>query len=382
MKKLLFGIILFLMVIKVNALETELAQNAKSAILIEASTGKIIFEKNSHEKLHPASMTKMMSMLVIVEAIENNALKWDDMVTVSENASGMGGSQILLETGEKMSVSDLFKGVAVASGNDAVVALAEKIAGSEDAFVEMMNKKAKELKLKNTNFKNPHGLDAANHYSTAFDMSLIAKELVKHKKVLEFTSIYEDYLRENTDRKIWLVNTNKLVRFYEGVDGLKTGYTKEAGYCLTATAKKDNMRLIAVAMGEPDSQTRNAEITSLLDYAFAQYEVNSLLKNNTLGEYKVDKAKKQKVKIVPLEEANILKKKTEKEIKYTYDTKINEIKAPVKKGDVIGKLVIKNKNKQIKTIKLTVDENVKKANLLELYGRYLKELITGNIVFK
>ena len=135
-------------------------------------------------------------------------------------------------------------------------------------------------------------------------------------------------------------------------------------------------------MGEPDSQTRNAEITSLLDYAFAQYEVNSLLKNNTLGEYKVDKAKKQKVKIVPLEEANILKKKTEKEIKYTYDTKINEIKAPVKKGDVIGKLVIKNKNKQIKTIKLTVDENVKKANLLELYGRYLKELITGNIVFK
>ncbi len=211
MKKLLFGIILFLMVIKVNALETELAQNAKSAILIEASTGKIIFEKNSHEKLHPASMTKMMSMLVIVEAIENNALKWDDMVTVSENASGMGGSQILLETGEKMSVSDLFKGVAVASGNDAVVALAEKIAGSEDAFVEMMNKKAKELKLKNTNFKNPHGLDAANHYSTAFDMSLIAKELVKHKKVLEFTSIYEDYLRENTDRKIWLVNTNKVV---------------------------------------------------------------------------------------------------------------------------------------------------------------------------
>ena len=142
------------------------------------------------------------------------------------------------------------------------------------------------------------------------------------------------------------------------------------------------MRLIAVAMGEPDSQTRNAEITSLLDYAFAQYEVNSLLKNNTLGEYKVDKAKKQKVKIVPLEEANILKKKTEKEIKYTYDTKLNEIKAPVKKGDVIGKLVIKNKNKQIKTIKLTVDENVKKANLLELYGRYLKELITGNIVFK
>lgn len=206
--------------------ETSLAPKAKSAIMIEATTGDIIFEKNADEKLPPASMTKIMSMLLIIESIEKGVIAWDEMVTVSENASGMGGSQILLETGEKMSVEDLFKGIAIASGNDAVVALAEKIAGTEEMFVDMMNEKAKKLGLTNTNFKNPHGLDEVNHYSTARDMSTMARELVKHKKVLEYTSIYETYLRENLDTKVWLVNTNKLVRFYDGIDGLKTGYTK------------------------------------------------------------------------------------------------------------------------------------------------------------
>ena len=213
MKKLIFGLLIFLIIINVKA-EDSLATNAKSAILIEASTGNIIYEKNSHEKLHPASMTKMMSMLLIVEAIENKAITWDEMVTVSENASSMGGSQILLETNEKMKVADLFKGIAIASGNDAVVAMAEKIAGTEEAFVNMMNSKAKELKMVDTNFKNPHGLDATNHYSSAYDMALLAKELVKHKKVLEYTSIYEDYLRKNTDKQIWLVNTNKVVYIF------------------------------------------------------------------------------------------------------------------------------------------------------------------------
>ena len=181
-----------------------------------------------------------------------------------------------------MSVRDLFKGVAIASGNDAIVALAEKIAGTEDLFVSMMNKRAKELGLKNTNFKNSHGLDEANHYSTAYDMAMMAKELVKHEKVLEFTSIYEDYLRADTDEKVWLVNTNKLVRFYDGVDGLKTGSTNNAGYCLTATAKRNNMRVIAVVMGEPDSKTRNSEVTEMLDYAFAQYEIEQLLSKNSI----------------------------------------------------------------------------------------------------
>lgn len=195
----------------VNGANSNLAESAKSVVMMEVSTGKILYERNADEKLAPASMTKMMSLLLIMEAIEQDVIHLNDMVTVSEHASGMGGSQILLETGEKMSVDDMLRGIAIASANDAVVALAEKIAGSEAEFVNKMNARAKELGLKNTNFKNPHGLDAANHYSSARDMGLIGRELVRHKKILEYSSIYEDYLREDTDRKIWLVNTNKVV---------------------------------------------------------------------------------------------------------------------------------------------------------------------------
>lgn len=195
--------------------ETALAENAKSAILIEQSTGKVIFEKNSHEKIPPASMTKMMSLLLIMESIDNGKIKLSDKVVVSKNASSMGGSQILLEEGEEMSVDDLLKGISIASGNDAVVALAEYIAGTEDNFVKLMNSKARELGLNDTKFENCHGLDSENHYSSAYDMAVIAKELLNHKKILEYTSVYETYLRENTDRKIWLVNTNKVVyKFY------------------------------------------------------------------------------------------------------------------------------------------------------------------------
>lgn len=383
MKRLLLTLIfLFLFIPSVRAEELKLAENAKSAILIEASTGKVLFEKNADEKRVPASMTKMMSMLLIIENIENGVLKWDQKVTVSENASSMGGSQILLETGEKMTVRDLFKGVAIASGNDAVVALGEAIAGSEEGFVDMMNKKSKKLGLKNTNFKTPHGLDEANHYSSARDMSIIARELVKHEKVLEFTSIYEDYLRENTDKKIWLVNTNKLVRFYDGVDGLKTGYTKEAGYCLTATAKKDGMRIIAVVMGEPDSKTRNQEISEMFDYSFAQYKVDNLLKNKSLiGKYEVSKGKDKYVNVVPKEEANVVLKKGEKSSNSHYDVKVNDLKAPLKKGDVVGNIKISQKGKEIKTVDLTVDKNVKKANIFELYLRYLLDIFKSDIRF-
>lgn len=188
-----------------------LANNAKSAIMIEASTGKIIFEKNSKEKLAMASMTKMMSLLLIMENIENGNIKWNEMVTASENASSMGGSQIFLQTGEQMSVEDLVKGICIASGNDATVAMAERIGGTEENFVKMMNDKAKELGLQNTHFVNSYGFDADDHYSSAYDMAMIAKELVKHKKILEFSGTYEDYLRKDTANSFWLVNTNKVV---------------------------------------------------------------------------------------------------------------------------------------------------------------------------
>lgn len=382
MKKIYLWLVLLSIFIipSAKAEDTSLAQNAKSAIIIEASTGEVIFEKNSDEKLEPASMTKMMSMLLIMEAIEQGNISWNQKITVSENASSMGGSQILLETGEQMTVKDLFKGVSIASGNDAVVALAEAIAGTEDEFVKMMNAKAQKLKLKNTYFKTPHGLDTEGHYSSARDMSTIARELVKHEKVLTFTSVYEDYLREGTDKKIWLVNTNKLVRFYDGVDGLKTGYTEDAGYCITATAKKNNMRIIAVVMGEPDSKTRNAEISSMLDYSFAQYKTENLLKNTkTIGKYEIDKGKDKYATIVPKEEATVLKKKTEKSKNTTYEVNLKELKAPIKKGDVVGNLKIKESKKVIRTVDLTVSKDIKKASILELYLRNLKDIFTGDI---
>ncbi len=381
MKKYLL-LLLGLLILPIKVLAEEdfaLAPSSKSAILIEASTGEVIYENNADEKLNPASMTKMMSMLLIIEAIENGTITWDQEVTVSENASSMGGSQILLETGEKMSVEDLFKGVAISSGNDAVVALAETVAGTEDAFISMMNDKAKELGLKNTNFKTPHGLDEANHYSSARDMALIAKELVKHEKVLEFTSVYEDYLRENTDRKIWLVNTNKLVRFYEGVDGLKTGYTKEAGYCLTATAEKDGMRIIAVVMGEPDSKTRNTEVSEMLDYAFAQYKTEDLLNQDIIGTYEVDKGKDRYVNVIPETKVTVLKKKSEEKGNATYEVNLNTLKAPLKKGEVVGKLKVKENGKLVRTINLITEKEVKKANIFELYTQNLNDIITSNI---
>ena len=387
MKKVLLIFAIFLLLCPgvkgVKADDLKLAEKAKSAILIEESTGKILFEKNADEKLHPASMTKMMSMLLIIEAIEDGVISWDQIVTVSENASSMGGSQILLETGEKMSVQDLFKGVAIASGNDAVVALAETVAGNVSNFVSMMNKRASQLGLTHTHFKNPHGLDDADHYSSSRDMSLIARELVKHEKVLEYTKVYEDYLREDTDRKIWLVNTNRLVRFYDGVDGLKTGFTDDAGYCMTATAKKDGMRIIAVVMGEETSKIRNQEVSEMLDYAFAQYKVINMLQNkNSLGKYRVENGKDEYVQIVAKGAATVVKKKSERDGDISYDIKVNTLKAPLKVGDDVGNLIIKEDGNVIKKLKLTVKNDVEKANFGNLLWRNIKDMIIGNMSFE
>lgn len=362
--------------------ESVLASNAKSAILIEVESGKILYEKNSHEKLAPASMTKIMSMLIIIEAIEDGNLSWNDVITVSERASSMGGSQILLETGEQMSVSDLFKGVAVASGNDAVVALAEAVAGTVEDFVNMMNDKVKELGLTDTNFKNPHGLDDANHYSSAYDMAFISRELVKHEKVLEYTGIYEDYLRKGTEREFWLTNTNKLTRFKAGVDGLKTGYTSEAGYCLTATMKKDNMRLITTVMGEESSTVRNTEVSALLDYGYAKYKMVEVINKDTVVANEiVEKGKQKSVDIVSKENSVIITEKTNKIGEISYEVNINDINAPIKIGDTVGSLIIKSDNNVIDEVELTVKEDVQKANIIELYLRYLNDIISGQIKF-
>ena len=381
MKKILILLLLLISIPLVKAEETEdLAPNAKSAIMIEASTGEILFQKNKDEKLAPASMTKMMSMLLIMEEIENGNLKWNEMITTSEKASSMGGSQIFLKVGEKMTVEDLLKGVAIASGNDAVVALAERVSGSEEQFVKRMNIRAKDLGLKNTNFINATGLTADNHYSSAYDMSLIAKELVKHEKILEFTSTYEDYLRKDTKSPFWLVNTNRLVRFKEGVDGLKTGFTDEAGYCLTATMKKDNMRLITVVMKEENTSKRSADTTKMLDYGFNIYMVQTILdEKTTIEKKKVELGKTLTTEIVPKENITILNKKSDEQKNITYKTNINKIIAPVKKGDKVGTIDIIEDNNIISTIDATVKEDIAKADILTIYLRNLKEIISGNL---
>ena len=356
----------------------DLAKNATSAIMLESSTGEIIFQKNANEKRPPASMTKMMSMLLIMENIEKGNLTFEEEVTASAYASSMGGSQIFLKAGEKMKVEDLLKGIAIGSGNDATVAMAERIAGTEEAFVKLMNDRAKELGLTNTNFKNSTGLDAENHYSTAYDMSVIARELVKHKKILEFTGTYEDYLRKDSASPFWLVNTNRLVRFYKGVDGLKTGYTKEAGYCLTSTAEKNNMRLITVVMNEPSTQIRNGETSSMLDYGFNMYSVNKILDTDTsLQKSKVELGNDLEVEIVPTEEVKILNNKNSDERKVTYELELNTIKAPVKKGNIVGKIKVYEDNKVINEINATVKYDVDKANIFKIYYRNLKNLFKG-----
>lgn len=364
----------------VRAEEVKLAPNAKSVILMEASTGEIIYARDMNVKYAPASMTKMMSMLLFLEAIDKGNLSWDENIKVSANASSMGGSQILLETNEVMSVKDLFKGVAIGSANDATVALAERVAGTEEHFIQMMNDKARKLGLKNTNFKNVHGLDEANHFSTAYDMVTIARELIKHKKIFEFSSVYETYLRANTDRKFWLVNTNKLVRFYPGVDGLKTGHTNEAGYCLTATAEKNGMRLVAVVFGEPDSTTRSNEMSAILDYGFNVYSLEKVLSSKSdIGRAEVIKGKKKSAVLVPKEDVNILYQKSEGKKNVTYKVNVSKLHAPIKKGDIVGDIDIIENDKVIRSIDVTVSEDIKKANILELYIRYIGDVIKGII---
>ena len=360
--------------------DDNLLSDGKSAILIEATTGKIIYEKNVHERYAPASMTKIMSMILIMEEIEKGNLKWNETLTTSSNASSMGGSQIFLQANEKMSVKDLFKGVVIGSANDATVVFAERIAGTEDKFVEKMNQKAKELGLKDTNFKNATGLDEANHYSSAYDMAFMARELVKHEKIFEFTTIYEDYLRQNTDNKFWLVNTNKLIKTYEGADGLKTGYTKEAGYCLTATANKNRMRLIGTIMGASDSKTRNSNMMTLLDYGYNSYEMQvEVKKGDVISNKKITKAKNQNVKIVPKKDASVLIKRGEEKEALNYEIKLDKIKLPIKKGQRVGILKLKDGNKVVSKVELTVKNDIKKASIIEIYRRSLKSIITGNI---
>ena len=358
--------------------EEELLKNAKSGILIEVTTGKILFEKNKEEKVAMASLTKMMAQVLILEEIESGKITWEDKVTASSNAKNMGGSQIYLETGEVMSVRDLFKGISMASANDATVAMAEYIAGSEEAFVDMMNEKAKSFNLVNTHFVNCTGLDEDNHYSTAYDLAIIARELLKHEQILEFSSVYEDYLRVDTKDKFWLVNTNKLVRFYEGADGLKTGHTDNAKYCLAATALKNGMRLVGIVLGEEDIKVRNSEAMKLLDYGFNHYKVKVLKKKGeAVGSITLDKGVKPSVEVVPVLDISVLLSKQDEMKDYDMEMVIDNIKLPVKVGTIVGKVKVKDQGKTILTVDLTVSENVEKQGFIGMFWNLIKDMVTG-----
>ena len=380
MKKICLFFILLIFPLCVYAEDLNLAENAKSAILIEASTGEVLYNKNANERLAPASMTKIMSLILIMENIENGNLKWNDIVVVSKNAASMGGSQIFLETNEMMSVEDLVKGICVASGNDATVAMAEKIAGTEKAFVKLMNDKASSLGLKNTHFVNATGLDAEGHYSSANDMAVMARELVKHQKILEFSSIYEDYLRKNTNNSFWLVNTNKLVKFYSYIDGLKTGYTGNAGYCLTATGKKNDMRLISVVMGEESTEKRSADTLAMLDYGFNMYNIDKIVDSgDSLGIIKVNLGDPEYVDIVAKKDITVLNnsQKEKRDVKYEIET--NEIVAPVKIGDTVGKISVFENGNFKYDVDVTVAYDIKKANILKILIRNLRDIFSVNI---
>ena len=384
MKKVLL-IIMSFFVLNLNVLaEEDFAPTAKSAILVDNLSGKVLYEKNADEKLAPASMTKLASMLIVMEAIDNGSLKFEDKVTISEEAANMGGSQVFLQAGEVYTVYDLLKSVAIASGNDAVVALAEKVGGSVGGFVDMINKRLKELGATNTNFVNPHGLDAEGHYSTARDMSTIARELLKHEKILEFTSIYEEYLEKNDGSRIWLVNTNRLVRFYDGVDGLKTGFTTTAGYCLTATAKKDNFRLISVVMGEDTTENRSSDTVKLLNYGFNTFKINIIkTKGAILGNVRIEQGKEDSVNITLLSDATELLKNTDPISEYKFNVKVKTIKAPAKNGDIVGTAeIIDQDGNIVDEVDVTVEKEIKKANILDYLLKNLKTIGAGKSVLK
>lgn len=350
---------------------------AKGAILIDFNSGMVLLEKNSNEKLPLASVTKIMSMLLIMEAIDSGRIALDTKVKVSERSFNTGGTKVWLETGEVFTVNELLKAVAIRSANDATVALAEAVAGSEDGFVIMMNEKAKELGMKNTNFIDSSGLTDQGHYSSAYDVALMSRELLlKYPQITEYTSTWQAKFCENVPGKkaISLDNTNKLVRFYEGTVGLKTGYTDIAGHCLSASAVRNGQQLISVVLGEPDSNTRFAESRKLLDYGFANFEttqVNS--KGEEVQQVRVKKGLQSTTNAIYKEDVKLLLKKGEKgKIERVVKIK-SDLIAPVKAGQKIGEITYVISGNEVGNAELIASNDVQKASYLRIFFNMMQE---------
>ncbi|WP_018131916.1 D-alanyl-D-alanine carboxypeptidase family protein [Effusibacillus pohliae] len=358
--------------------QVQIAKQAVSAIVMDAATGQVLFEKNAHDRLPPASITKIMTMLLVMEAIEAGKVKLTDHIRTSERAASMGGSQIFLEPGEEMTLEDMMKGIALGSANDASVAVAEHLAGSEEEFVRLMNQRAQELGLKDTHFSNCNGLPVENHYTSAYDVAVMSRELLKHEGILKWTSMYQDYLRKDTDKPFWLVNTNKLVRFYPGVDGLKTGFTSESRYCLSATAKRGEFRVIAVVMGEPTSPTRNAEIAGMFDWAFANFYSEAIYKKGQVVQPgRIDKAVPREIPLIAGDTVGILLKKGEKKDAYTKQIELLPVKPPLKKGDVVGHIILCKNGQEIARSPILAGQDAERAG----YGTMLKRTFDSWLKF-
>lgn len=358
----------------------ELVESGKSAILIEVATGQVLYEKNPHDLLEPASMTKMMPMYLILEAIRDGRMNWEDEVTVSDYAASLGGTQIFLEPGETMNVRDLFASVAIASANDAVTALGEKLSGTYELFVELMNDRAREFGMNDTVFINSTGLPADGHLTTVHDMAILASRLITDfPEVTEFTALYEDYVREDSDDPFWLVNTNKLIRYVDGVDGLKTGSTQAAGFCLAATAQRGNMRVVAVVMGADTSQNRNREIARLIEFAFSQYELHPQLEAGTVvGTHQNILAKGRNFEIVTTVPINLLVDTGQEVGEATQEiVLLNDILVPINPGDVVGRLIYHVEGFDPIEIDLTVAQVVERTSFIALWAHTLGQLFFG-----
>lgn len=354
----------------------DLAKNGESACLIEVSTKRIIYEKEPHKRLAPASMTKIMTMILVMESLDKKVTTLEDMVPTPEEAKELGGTQIYLAVGEEMRLEDLLKSVAINSANDAAMSLAVYVGGNSENFVTMMNQKAKEIGLQNTHFANPHGFDDPDHYTSARDMAMMGAYLVEnYPDILKYTSTYEDYVRaDDLEKKFWLVNTNKLVKHMPGVDGLKTGWTDEAGYCLTATINKNNVRFIAVSMNCASPKLRTEDIVGMLNFATNTYDLERYMRKGDVVTTVEDVLiKPTKYNVVVNEDINILKKKGTEAKGITVDVKIDKLKLQ-NLEDVVGTIDVYYNGELYKTVNLGISEEVHKASFIDVFFEVLKEI--------
>jgi len=375
MRKLMCMLCIFaLLAVPIPVRAADMDIPGKSAVLMDVSTGQILYEQNAHTPLAPASVTKVMTMLLIMEALDSGRIGWNDLVTTSETAAAKGGSQIYLKVGETMTVSDMVKSIAVSSANDCACAMAEHIAGSEKAFVEKMNQRAKELGMKDTNFVNCTGLDdgedAQNHKTSAYDIAIMSRELLKnHPDIKKFTTIWMDTVRNGA---FGLSNTNKLVRFYQGATGLKTGFTSQAGYCLSASALREDMELVAVVMGAETSKDRFAACKSMLDYGFASFALITPRQESVKIPVQLGTA--DHVAAIPAgEDAVLLDKGQKNQVTQSVEL-LDSVEAPVSKGQRLGTLYIKAGQQVLKEIPLVAEESVPKLTFWQMFSRLLRIL--------